>query len=60
MINRKEEFPLWLSGLRTCHSLCEDEVLSLTWLTGLRIWYSCKLWHRLQMQLRSGMAVAVV
>ena len=23
------EFPLWLSGLRTCHSLCEDAGLIL-------------------------------
>ena len=28
-------------------------------LSGLRIWHSCRLWHRLQMPFRSGVAVAV-
>ena len=34
-------------------------VWSLTSLSGLRIWRCCELWCRLQMQLRSGIAVAV-
>ena len=35
-------------------------VQSLAFLSGLRIQHCCKLWHRLQMGLRSGIAVVVV
>ena len=44
---KSEEFPLWLSGLRTHCCLCEDA----GWIPGLaqwvRIWHCCKLWNRL-------------
>ena len=33
-------------------------VQSLAWISRLRIWRCCKLWDRLQMQLRCGVAVA--
>ena len=36
------------------------KVQSLASLSGLRIQHCCKLWHRSQMQLRSGIAVAVL
>ena len=36
------------------------QVRSLASLRGLRIQYCCELWCRLQMQLGSGVAVAVV
>ena len=36
------------------------QVQSLALFSGLRIWCYCELWCRLQMQLESGMAVAVV
>ena len=36
------------------------QVWSLASLTGLRIWHCCELWWRLQMWLRSCIAVAVV
>ena len=36
-----------------------SQVQSLASLSGLRIWHCCELWCRLQMQLRSGMAVAL-
>ena len=53
------EFLLLLSRLRT-QCLCEDAVS----IPGLGQWvkdqHCCKLWHRLQMQLASGIAVAVV
>ena len=35
-----QEFALWLSRLRTLHSVCED-VGSILDLTGLRIWQHC-------------------
>ena len=35
-------------------------VQSLAWLSELRIWCFCKLWHRSQMWLRPGVAMAVV
>ena len=35
-------------------------VWSLVSLSGLRIWHCCELWCKLQMRLRSGVAVAVV
>ena len=49
------EFPLWLSGQSTKHSVHEDADL----IPGSRIWRGYKLWYRWQMQLRSGIAVAV-
>ena len=52
------EFPLWLCGLRTCHSVCEDVGL-VSGLT-VRIQHCCKLWCRSQIWLRSHVAVAVV
>ena len=55
------EFLLWLSGLRTWHRLPEDAG-SIPGLTpsGLRIGHCHKLGHRLQTQLGSSIAVAVV
>ena len=41
-------------------SIHEDEVQSLASLSGLRIRRCCELWHRSQMRLRCGIAVAVV
>ena len=38
----------------------EDVGLTLAMLSGLRIWHRSELWCRLQMQLRSGVHVAVV
>ena len=35
-------------------------VQSLAQLSGLRIWHCCELWCRLQMRLRSGVAVALI
>ena len=52
------EFPLWLSGLRTQHSV-QMEVESLASFSGLRIWHCHKLQHRSQMQLGSGTAVGI-
>ena len=54
------EFPLWLSRLRTCLVPMRMQVGSLASISGLRIQCCHKLWHRLQMQLGSGIAVAVV
>ena len=48
------EFPLWLSGLRT------QLVLDVGSIPGLAQWVTHKRWHRLQMQLRSSVALAVV
>ena len=53
------EFPLWLSGLRTQCCLCEDASSSLASISGLRILRCSELWHRSQMQLVSGVAIAV-
>ena len=50
-----KEFPLWLSGLRTRHSVCEDAGS----IPG-RARCCCKLQCRLQRQLGSHVAVAVV
>ena len=53
------EFLLWLSRLRTQHSVQEDAT-SIPGLTQwVKDWYYHKLQHRSQMQLRSGVAVAV-
>ena len=53
------EFLLWLSGLRTRLVSVRMQVRSLASLSGLRIWHCHKLQQRWQIQLRSGMAVAV-
>ena len=53
------EFPLWLSRLWTQRSPGEDVGLILALLIGLRIWHCYKLQCRSQMQLGSGIAVAV-
>ena len=50
---------MWLSGLRTQHNIHEDVVLSLASLSRLRIRHCHKLQCRSQMQLGSGVAVAV-
>ena len=52
------EFPLWLGELRTCLVSVRISVQSLASLSRLRILHCCKLQHRLQMKLRSGLAVA--
>ena len=54
------EFPLWLRGLRTQLVSMRMRVQSLAWISGLKILCCCKLWCRSQMQLGSGVAVAVV
>ena len=53
-----QEFPLWLSTLRT-RRLCEDVVRSLASLRGLRIQGCRELWCRSQTWLRSHVAMAV-
>ena len=67
------QFPLWLSGLRTRHSVVpfiaqqkqiwlvpmRTKVRSLTSLSGLKILHCHELWCRLQTWLGSGVAVAV-
>ena len=45
------EFLLWLSGLRTRLVSMSMPVGSLALLSGLRIWWCYKPWHRLQMRL---------
>ena len=54
------EFLLWLSRLWTWLGPMMMCVLSLTLLNGLRICCCCELWCRLQTQLTSHIAVAVV
>ena len=44
---------IWLASMRT-------QVPSRASLSGLRIWHCPELWHRLQLGLRSGIAVAAV
>ena len=56
---QNREFLLWLNGLRTQLVSMKIHVQSLDSLIGLRIQHSCKLWHRLQMRLGSGVAVAM-
>ena len=53
------EFPLWLSRLRTQLVSMRMRIQSLASLSGLRIQCQHKLQGRSQMQLRSGIAVAV-
>ena len=55
-----QEFLLWLSRLRTQLESMRIWVQSLALLSGLRIWCCHELRCRSQMQLRSGVAVAVV
>ena len=52
------EFPSWLSGLRTQLISMRMKVQSPVLLSGLRIWHCHKMQHRLQIWLRSGIAVA--
>ena len=54
------EFLLWLSGLRTWHHVHEDVGSVSGLVSGLRLWGCHKLWRRLQMQLGSSIAMAVV
>ena len=54
----KSEFPLWLSRLRTLSMRMQDP--SLTLLSGLRIQHCHKLQHSSQMQLKSGIPMAVM
>ena len=56
LINNKEEFLLWLSG----NEPMRTQVRSLASLSGLRIPHCHELGRRLQMQLRSGVALALV
>ena len=53
------EFPLWLRALRTQLVSMRMQVLLLASLSGLRIRRCHELWCRSQMQLGSGVAVAV-
>ena len=54
-----EEFPLWRSGLRIRLGTMRLQVQSLALLSGLRIQCCRELWRRLQMRLRSDVAVAL-
>ena len=56
----KRGFQLWLSGLRTRLVSMRMQVGSPASLSGLRIQHCHELRHRSQVQLRSGVAVAVV
>ena len=53
------EFLLWLGGLRTQHGVLEDAGSILASLSGLRIQRCQRLRHSSQMQLGSGIMVAV-
>ena len=55
---KNTEFPLWLGRLKTQLVFMKMQVWSLTLLSGLSIWLCCKMWHRLQMWLRSCIAAA--
>ena len=59
-IRKEEEFPLWLSRLRTQLVSVRMHVQYLASLNGLRILHFHELWCWSQMQLRSHVAVAVV
>ena len=50
---------MWLSRLRGDIASMRRQVQSLASLSGLRIWHCCKLHHRLKMQFRSNIALAV-
>ena len=54
-----QEFPLWLSRIRTLLVSIRMQIWSLALLSGLRIWHSCKPRCRSQLQLGSGVAVAL-
>ena len=54
-----EEFPLWLTRLRTQLVSMRMWVPSLALLSELRIQICCELWHRLQTRLGSRVAVAL-
>ena len=45
-MKRREEFPLWLSGLQTRLVSIRIQAQSLAWLSGLGIWCCHKLWCR--------------
>ena len=51
--------PIMAQRVKDQAYLCEDVGLTLASLSGLRIWHCYKLWHRSQMQLRSGVAMAM-
>ena len=55
-----QEFLLWLSGLRTQLISMRMQFQFLASLIGLSVQCSHKPWHRSQMQLGSGVAMAVV
>ena len=57
LIDPLQEFPLWLSRLRTqlVSMRMQDQRLAL--FSGLRIWHCCKVLCRSQMWLGSGVAV---
>ena len=56
---QKQEFPLWFSRSGTWLVSMRMQIRSLAPFSGLRIWHCRKLHCRYQMQLRSGVAVAV-
>ena len=56
----KEEFPSWLSGLRTQLISMRTQIRSIISLSGVRIRCFPKLWCRSQMQLGSWVAVTVL
>ena len=54
--------PVVAQQIKNLINIHEDAIPGLQFLAllnGLSIWHYCKLWHRLQMQLRSGIAVTV-
>ena len=57
---KRWDFPLQLSGHEPRLASMRMRVPSLAFLSGLMIWRYRELWSRSQMQLRSGIAVAVV